>query len=135
MDALCLAAGCNSHNAYNSSTFPDFVLGHSYFAGTSAQNEAHFAQMLNESNDQVRMFDYGSARENEAHYGSGGPPVYDLAKFHTKAVFFTGTDDKMADPTDANNTLALLNASGTVLDQASQRGERGAGHWAAGHRS
>jgi len=117
MDALCLAAGCNSHNAYNSSTFPDFVLGHSYFAGTSAQNEAHFAQMLNESNDQVRMFDYGSARENEAHYGSGSPPVYDLGKFHTKAVFFTGTDDKMADPTDANNTLALLNASGTVLDQ------------------
>lgn len=46
VDVLCLLAGCNSHQAFNSTTFPSFVLGHSYFAGTSAQNEAHFTQML-----------------------------------------------------------------------------------------
>ena len=56
----------------------------------------------------VLAYDFGSAAANEAHYNRSTPPGYDLSNFGTKLALFTGSDDKLADPTDSAATLELL---------------------------
>ena len=50
-----------------------------------------------------RPYDYGSG-ENVKRYGTKVPPEYDLTKIDVPIALFSGSQDKLADPTD----VALL---------------------------
>lgn len=111
VDAVCDVAGCRSHDGYNESVLVDVVFAHSYFAGTSFRNLAHFEQMEQRNATEVRKFDFGNASANVAAYGRATPPAYDLSKFAGKAAAFVGTADRMVPEADALETLALLTSA------------------------
>jgi len=107
---LCGLAGCESHANYDQEQFATKVLTN-YPSSTSSQNIAHFTQMTLMQNDTVMKFDYGSAQENMNHYGQTSPPVYNISAVSVPMHLFYGTNDKFADPVDAQNLFKLLPAN------------------------
>eukprot|EP01116_Phalansterium_solitarium_P006509 TRINITY_DN18834_c0_g1_i1.p2 TRINITY_DN18834_c0_g1~~TRINITY_DN18834_c0_g1_i1.p2 ORF type:complete len:391 (+),score=140.83 TRINITY_DN18834_c0_g1_i1:88-1260(+) len=78
-------------------------------AGTSVRNMLHWTQAV--KSGKFQMFDYGT-QGNKAHYNSTTPPQYPLAQLTSPPmVFFTGTNDDLADPTDVQWLLQALPAS------------------------
>ncbi|KAK7502357.1 hypothetical protein BaRGS_00006310 [Batillaria attramentaria] len=74
--------------------------------GTSVKNILHFAQGVNSG--LFRKFDYGSAAENQAHYGQPTPSVYLPENCKVPVVAYTGGHDILADPEDVAWLLPLL---------------------------
>lgn len=56
-----------------------------------------------------QAFDYGSAKENDAHYGTPYPPEWDLGKIRQPMRLFAGSSDELADLTDVNYLWDSLN--------------------------
>jgi len=61
-------------------------------AGMATRPMVHFAQ-LHMAKDQFIRFDFGSAKENLAHYGTEMPPAHDLSKVSTKIAIYIGDAD------------------------------------------
>ena len=87
-------------------------------AGTSVKNLVHWTQSIRE--DTYQMFDYESEKKNEEHYKQKQPPQYDLSKINLppKTLFFTGGMDTLADPTDVNRLIRLMQIA--TADDASK---------------
>lgn len=77
----------------------DVLVGHDP-SGTSVLNMAHWKQILDTR--KFEAYDYGSAKENTAHYGQPYPPVWDLARIRQPIRLFAGSSDELADITDVN---------------------------------
>lgn len=77
----------------------DVLVGHDP-AGTSIQNMEHWKQIFDKGT--FNAFDYGSAKENTAHYGTPYPPNYDLGNIRVPIRLFAGVSDLLADTTDVN---------------------------------
>jgi lysosomal acid lipase/cholesteryl ester hydrolase len=60
----------------------------------------HWKQMLDSGKFQA--YDYGSARDNEAHYGQAYPPSWDLGQIRVPMRLIAGDSDELADLTDVN---------------------------------
>jgi len=70
-------------------------------SGTSVKNMAHWAQGVRR--DKFNMFDYGSKRANQEHYGTDEPPEYNLTKIDKVPIsLFSGSEDLLADPKDVS---------------------------------
>jgi hypothetical protein len=61
------------------------------------------------------MHDFGSSAENQKHYGSDTPPLYDLGAFYPKVAIFSGTNDYLADPVDVQKLYNELPANKIVF--------------------
>lgn len=75
----------------------DVIFGHEP-SGTSVMNMHHWKQSLDSG--QFKAFDYGSAAENNKHYGQATPPVWDPSTLlaHSEKIrvpmrWFGGSDD------------------------------------------
>jgi pimeloyl-ACP methyl ester carboxylesterase len=75
-------------------------------SGTSLLNMEHWKQALDFGKFQA--YDYGSAKENTAHYGQATPPVWDPKNIRVPMRLFAGTSDELADPEDVNYLWSLL---------------------------
>jgi len=106
--AIC---GFNEHNL-NLTRLPTYV---SYApSGTSVRNLAHWAQGVRQAAEQhmplFRRYDYGTScvspsgapkNCNKRVYGTDEPPSYDLSSIKGVPIaFFSGSQDKLADPVD-----------------------------------
>eukprot|EP01017_Pseudomicrothorax_dubius_P048011 TRINITY_DN8674_c0_g1_i2.p1 TRINITY_DN8674_c0_g1~~TRINITY_DN8674_c0_g1_i2.p1 ORF type:complete len:134 (-),score=37.08 TRINITY_DN8674_c0_g1_i2:100-444(-) len=60
----------------------------------------HFSQLINDPKGIFKKFDYG--HKNQQVYGSPTPPIYDLSAIKTKVYMLVGTQDRIADATDAS---------------------------------
>ena len=78
----------------------DVMVGHDP-SGTSVMNMAHWKQLLDHKSFQA--FDYGSAKDNIAHYGQATPPIWDLSKIRVPIRLFAGSSDELADPKDVEH--------------------------------
>jgi len=88
------------------------IFGAHFPSPTSVRNLLHWRQCL--SNDGIpSKYDFGES-ENLKRYGQATPPVYDPKLITEEIAMFVGTDDLLADPTDARNwfnTLTTAKAS------------------------
>jgi len=75
-------------------------------AGTSVKNMVHWGQGVR--SEVFQMYDYGSLRENIAHYGQPTPPKYDLGNFKIPCALYYGSNDILADPQDVVTLLSDL---------------------------
>lgn len=77
-------------------------------AGTSVKNIVHWSQDIR--TNAFEMFDYESPASNMKHYNQSEPPKYDLSKIQlpNETLFFTGGFDTLADPTDVNHLMLLM---------------------------
>eukprot|EP01101_Sappina_pedata_P012874 TRINITY_DN9222_c0_g1_i1.p1 TRINITY_DN9222_c0_g1~~TRINITY_DN9222_c0_g1_i1.p1 ORF type:complete len:404 (-),score=127.47 TRINITY_DN9222_c0_g1_i1:73-1284(-) len=93
---------CGPHRgAFNNSRM-QVVAAHEP-GGTSVVNVAHFAQNIKKKN--FVMYDWGSKKKNEEHYGHGQhePPAYNFSNFPSQnlpVALYYGNRDELADPTD-----------------------------------
>jgi len=110
-NVLFLIAGPDS-DQLNRTRIPVYV-GHNP-AGTSVQNVVHFGQMV--QSNLFNKYDYGTKEENERHYGTPTPPIYDLSKMITPTVLFWGANDWLADPTDVGMLRSKLPPSSIIGD-------------------
>jgi pimeloyl-ACP methyl ester carboxylesterase len=91
VDVACGHGSMDSHSM--------ITLYSSYFPfGTSFKDMDHFAQAVHTT--YFRKYDWGSAKENQKHYGVDVPPNYDLTKFAIPTALFMGAKDVLADPDD-----------------------------------
>jgi len=56
------------------------------------------------------MFDYESPEANRQHYNQTDPPKYDLSQIQlpNSTIFFAGGFDTLADPTDVDHLILLM---------------------------
>ncbi|XP_043836181.1 gastric triacylglycerol lipase-like [Dromiciops gliroides] len=71
-------------------------------AGTSVQNIVHFYQGYHEIQEILRAYDWGSPKENLAHYNQPFPPTYNLSTMKVPTVLWSGLRDLLADPVDVS---------------------------------
>jgi len=85
-------------------------------AGTSVKNMMHWANGV--KHDKFQMFDYGTDKLNQEHYGSDSPPLYNLTAMPVPVALFYGGNDYLADVKDVQRLLAELNPAKVVyVDQ------------------
>jgi len=105
-DVIFLLCGWNINNT--NETRMDFYMDQTP-AGTSVRNMIHWSQAVVDG--LFEMYDYGYVG-NEIHYHSATPPLYNLQNMvHPPMAFFTGTQDRLADPTDVQHLLNMLPSS------------------------
>ncbi|CAD5232173.1 unnamed protein product [Bursaphelenchus xylophilus] len=72
-------------------------------AGTSTQNFVHWVQLT--QTNRTLKYDYGSAAENEKHYGQPTPPEYDLTRVQTPVYLYYSPSDWIADENDVKTAI------------------------------
>lgn len=103
-----LIGGCNNARQCDesnlNSTRSSVYAAH--LGGSSMQNLFHLLQLAKQPG--MRMYDFGNATANMAHYGVPTPPSYNLTTVTLPMAFFTGSIDAFADPIDVGILLNLL---------------------------
>jgi pimeloyl-ACP methyl ester carboxylesterase len=74
--------------------------------GTSTRTMIHLGQMV--KSGKFQAFDYGSQKENQAHYHQDKPFEYDLSTVDTPTIIYSGGQDWLADPKDVSNLVTKL---------------------------
>jgi len=74
--------------------------------GTSTRTIIHMGQMV--KNGKFQAYDYGSKKENQAHYHQDKPIEYDITEMETPVAIFSGGNDWLADPRDVQTLLPKL---------------------------
>uniref|UniRef100_A0A8C7DX90 Lipase n=1 Tax=Naja naja TaxID=35670 RepID=A0A8C7DX90_NAJNA len=73
-------------------------------AGTSVQNLLHLSQVELKS----PAFDWGSRKENMAHYKQPTPPRYKMKEMLVQTAIWTGGHDWLADPKDVAILMTMI---------------------------
>lgn len=85
-------------------------------SGSSVHSLAHFSQLMN--SDRVQYYDWGSAKDNIAHYGQDKPPEIDyklIGKQSVPIAMFVGRFDNLGDLEDARWARStILEAGGHI---------------------
>jgi len=68
--------------------------------GTSVKNMIHFAQGV--QSNIFDAYDYGSPEKNQEHYNQTTPILYPISPMTVPTAVFSGGEDWLADPTDAD---------------------------------
>ncbi|XP_044516274.1 gastric triacylglycerol lipase-like [Gracilinanus agilis] len=68
--------------------------------GTSSQNLLHYAQSFHDIENVTRAYDYGTRKENLAHYNQPTPPRYNLSSMRVPIALWSGQKDLVTDPED-----------------------------------
>ncbi|XP_026468931.1 lipase 3-like [Ctenocephalides felis] len=74
-------------------------------AGASTKQFLHYGQLI--ASKKFRQYDHGQLG-NLKQYGSPEPPEYDISKITTPVAFYTGPNDNLGDPEDAEQLASLL---------------------------
>ncbi|OMJ70211.1 hypothetical protein SteCoe_31867 [Stentor coeruleus] len=119
-DAIGIIADQQVEND-NLERFP-VILAHET-GGTSTLNMEHFQQMTDYLSYKVQKFDYGKVG-NMANYGTEKAPEYDFTKIPGPIALFSGSADRLADPTDVAWLENTIPASSIVFKDE----ENGFGH-------
>jgi len=101
---LCFGAGCENTSSFEKARLP--VLFSHYPDSTSVKNMEHWNQVF--KTGQFKKYDFGSAAENQKHYGRSTPPLYDLSKITIPLAIYYGTTDSFVVPEDAETTISQL---------------------------
>jgi len=97
---ICAVIGCELGNL-NKTMLPVYF---SHFpAGTAVQNLLHYQQSVNTS--VYQQYDYGSSNANQQHYNQTTPPTYSLSTLYVPTALFSGSHDKLSDPTDVDTIV------------------------------
>uniref|UniRef100_A0A670ZJF2 Lipase n=1 Tax=Pseudonaja textilis TaxID=8673 RepID=A0A670ZJF2_PSETE len=75
-------------------------------AGTSVQNMLHWIQV--KKCGEVRAYDWGSRKENMAHYKQPTPPSYNLKGMLVPTAIWSGGHDWLADPKDVAMLMTMI---------------------------
>jgi lysosomal acid lipase/cholesteryl ester hydrolase len=102
-NALFLIGGPDSKQL-NATRIPVY-LSHSP-GGTSTRTMIHMGQMV--KSGKFQAYDYGSRRENKAHYHQDKPPEYDVSSIQTPIFIYNGGQDWLSDPKDVESLLPKL---------------------------
>jgi len=90
------------------------VFVHHNPAGTSTQNIQHFGQQVNSG--LFNAFDYGSIKDNQAHYHQDTPPLYFASNVTVPVYLYSGALDTLADPQDVTYLSShLANLKGNCI--------------------
>uniref|UniRef100_A0A8C5RWH0 AB hydrolase-1 domain-containing protein n=1 Tax=Laticauda laticaudata TaxID=8630 RepID=A0A8C5RWH0_LATLA len=73
-------------------------------AGTSVQNFLHWTQVVMK----FPAFDWGSRKENMAHYKQPAPPPYNMKGMLVPTAIWTGGHDWLADPKDIAILMTMI---------------------------
>ena len=84
----------------------DVLVGHDP-SGTSLQNMEHWKQIV--LSGKFQAYDFGSAKENNKHYGQPYPPEWNISNVRTPLRWFGGSSDELADLTDMNFAWSQMN--------------------------
>lgn len=98
-NVIFVIAGYDS-NQMNTTRIPVYIT-HTP-SGTSAQNFAHFGQLVEAG--KFQKFDYGAAK-NKQIYGTETPTVYDVSKMEVPVTMYWGEQDWLADGQDIKETI------------------------------
>lgn len=99
-----LFAYCGPSTHMNATRVPVYAT-HSP-AGSSVKDMVHFSQQV--ISGQIQKYDFGSAKENMAHYNQTTPPIYDLKLIKTPVALYSASNDWLADPEDVKFLRATL---------------------------
>lgn len=72
-------------------------------------NMKHWKQVY--ESGKFQAYDYGSSKENSAHYGQPYPPQWNLGNIRMPMRLFAGDSDLLADVTDVGFLWDSLNPS------------------------
>lgn len=72
-------------------------------AGTSVRNIIHWSQSV--KSGEFKAYDYGSVKENFAHYNQTKPPFYHVNKMEVPTAIWSGGNDWLADRKDMEMLL------------------------------
>ena len=97
----------------NEKRFP-VILAHEP-GGTSTLNVEHWQQMTNYNTYKVQKFDYGTTG-NMANYGTATPPIYDMTKVPGNIAMFSGSADRLGDPTDVDWLESVIPSKSMVYE-------------------
>uniref|UniRef100_A0A1W7RG26 Lipase n=1 Tax=Agkistrodon contortrix contortrix TaxID=8713 RepID=A0A1W7RG26_AGKCO len=75
-------------------------------AGTSVHNMLHWSQAI--KSGELRSFDWGSRKENMAHYKQPTPPPYKMERMLVPTALWTGGHDWLSDRKDIAILLTLI---------------------------
>ncbi|KFO89799.1 Lipase member M, partial [Buceros rhinoceros silvestris] len=75
-------------------------------AGTSVQNILHWSQEARSGNFQA--YDWGSLKKNMEKYQQATPPLYNVGEMTVPNAVWTGEQDLLADPKDADILLSQI---------------------------
>jgi len=100
-DSILFLIGGPESNQLNMTRVPVYV-AHAP-AGTSTQNILHWAQMV--LSGLVEMYDYRTAHDNQQHYGSSKPPLYDFTRINAPIYLYWSDADWLADKADIEGFL------------------------------
>lgn len=67
-------------------------------AGTSVNNILHWSQAV--KHGKLQAFDWGSVKQNMAHYNQATPPLYNVKDMTVPTALWSGGNDWLADPKD-----------------------------------
>ncbi|XP_056671060.1 gastric triacylglycerol lipase-like [Monodelphis domestica] len=76
--------------------------------GTSVQNILHYAQTFHNIPNVTQAFDWGSRKQNLAHYNQSIPPRYNLSSMRVPTALWSGQHDLLADPEDVANLVPQI---------------------------
>ncbi|GKC42328.1 triacylglycerol lipase 2-like protein [Tanacetum coccineum] len=103
-DCSDLMTSFTGQNCCVNSSMTDKFLEHEP-QSTSTKNMIHLAQMIRTGT--ITMYNYGTANDNEAHYGQSTPPIYDMSSIPNDFPMYLsyGGADELSDVQDVKTLL------------------------------
>lgn len=84
-------------------------MGH-FPQSTSTQGFYHYGQEVLNSNSDMPLYNWGSKKSNQLHYGQDHPPIVDFSKINVPLAMFVAHSDELGDVQDNQLTKAKLNS-------------------------
>ncbi|EJW73379.1 hypothetical protein WUBG_15715 [Wuchereria bancrofti] len=74
--------------------------------GTSVMNIIHWVQMINSG--KLQAYNYESVEENQRHYGSDSPPIYNISSVNVPIYLYWSLNDWLANTLDIEKSLLSI---------------------------
>uniref|UniRef100_A0AAF5PUL0 Lipase n=1 Tax=Wuchereria bancrofti TaxID=6293 RepID=A0AAF5PUL0_WUCBA len=101
-DIVFQIAGPDS-GQFNKSRLSVYIGGE---GGTSVMNIIHWVQMINSG--KLQAYNYESVEENQRHYGSDSPPIYNISSVNVPIYLYWSLNDWLANTLDIEKSLLSI---------------------------